>query len=950
MFLLSTLLVVAAYPSHVAAASYTWDGGGTTDNWSDCANWSSDICPVAADAVTFNATSTKNSIVDAGWTGTVTSLTIAAGYNGTVTLDRSLSVSGTFSQVTGVFNAGINTLTIGTFSLPGGIFTASSNNLTVSSVFSISGGTFNHNNGTVIIAGAGNTITCNNAVFNLVVFQNTGTKTISAGCTLPLGDNPTLSTSGALTLNGNLTGTGNFTKTSSIINLNATGAITGFSSLSVNALTINGPAVDWTNLSELIVNGAFILANGSIVTPSSADFNGGFTLQSGSAFTAPSNTATFAGAFTINSGATFNANGGTVIFDGVTSAAITCNNATFNLVGIAHTNQVKTINDGCVFPLGHDATVNGSVIVNGVLTGTGTLSRPVGTTTINATGNITGFSSLNGGALVINDAALDWEHYDSVIVTSFTATNTTLNWGAVSSLAANGAMTLNGVTFIAPVSTDINGNLIMNTGTVFTAPSDTMYLAGNFTLNAGATFNHNSGTLYLDGAAGVFECNNTTFNLVVIDKRSLGNGTVNASCSFPLGHDPVVFVNSSSSGWNVNGTFTGSGTLNLQGVAVSFNAPGGISGFSGIIGRLVFFGGGNVDLSSFSPATFVTLRLRDNVNFTAPAGELRTSSFYVSPGTTFDANGGTMVLQGNDGSSATWTWDCNNVVFNSVRLEQINRTDILSNCTLPLGHDPVISGPDIRAKDIGRQGFRLSGTLTGSGTITVYGVFQFNDGYQLSGFSDIITDNLTVSNATADFSSLDTITVLMNVAVTGNVTLPNLLSIGGNVSLAASSILNPDSGTVSLTGTNQSLAGDITFHNLTKTNSGSLSFAPEKTVTITNELSFTGTEGNLLSLLSTVPGQAWFIETANHNTLQYLYVQDSHNTGAQPMVAENSTDGGNNINWVLGAQPDTPSDDIGTPGSLAATGMSILPPVILSLILFIIACALIPRKRVYRAR
>lgn len=96
----SLLLIIAAVFGIVGvakAAAYTWDGGGADNNWSTCANWSTDTCPVAGDTVTFNSTSTKNSTIDAGWGGSVTSVSITTGYTGTITASRSLTTSGTFS-------------------------------------------------------------------------------------------------------------------------------------------------------------------------------------------------------------------------------------------------------------------------------------------------------------------------------------------------------------------------------------------------------------------------------------------------------------------------------------------------------------------------------------------------------------------------------------------------------------------------------------------------------------------------------------------------------------------------------------------------------------------------------------------------------------------------------------------------------------------------------------
>src|SRR5687767_1896620 len=61
------ILTPASWPLKVLAATRTWDGGGADNNWSTCANWSTDTCPVAADNVIFDNTSDKNSTVDAGF-------------------------------------------------------------------------------------------------------------------------------------------------------------------------------------------------------------------------------------------------------------------------------------------------------------------------------------------------------------------------------------------------------------------------------------------------------------------------------------------------------------------------------------------------------------------------------------------------------------------------------------------------------------------------------------------------------------------------------------------------------------------------------------------------------------------------------------------------------------------------------------------------------------------
>src|SRR6185369_16236489 len=69
-----------------------------------------------------------------------------------------------------------------------------SSTLFVNGNFTLSAGTtFTHNSGTLNFRGGTAAIACNNQTFNLVDFSfQTGVKTISSDCNLPLGANPTI--------------------------------------------------------------------------------------------------------------------------------------------------------------------------------------------------------------------------------------------------------------------------------------------------------------------------------------------------------------------------------------------------------------------------------------------------------------------------------------------------------------------------------------------------------------------------------------------------------------------------------------------------------------------------------------------------------------------------------------------------------------------------------------
>jgi hypothetical protein len=90
-------------PTHV------WDGGGTSDNWSDAANWQPNEVPGPGARVAFDATTAKNAVVDTDIS--VTALVIRPDYNGTLLAgERTLTVAGEFLVSPGRFDPGSSTV------------------------------------------------------------------------------------------------------------------------------------------------------------------------------------------------------------------------------------------------------------------------------------------------------------------------------------------------------------------------------------------------------------------------------------------------------------------------------------------------------------------------------------------------------------------------------------------------------------------------------------------------------------------------------------------------------------------------------------------------------------------------------------------------------------------------------------------------------------------------
>lgn len=185
IFLIIILLVVIGIffiPNKTVSATCTWTGGSvTSSNWSDTANWSGCTTPASADNIIFDNTSIEDSVIDSGFGGTVTALTINSGYTGTITQDRSFVISGTFQINDGNFQGSSNpshSWSVGSIDINAGNVTSTAGSLTYTGTFDMSGGTFYHNNGTVISSGSSSSDTVNTSptlnLYNYTVNRTTG--------------------------------------------------------------------------------------------------------------------------------------------------------------------------------------------------------------------------------------------------------------------------------------------------------------------------------------------------------------------------------------------------------------------------------------------------------------------------------------------------------------------------------------------------------------------------------------------------------------------------------------------------------------------------------------------------------------------------------------------------------------------------------------------------------
>ncbi|MFC1570829.1 LamG-like jellyroll fold domain-containing protein, partial [Candidatus Omnitrophota bacterium] len=101
--------------------NYTWIGAGTSELWSDAANWYG-AAPGTSQAGVFTGISNKNCTIDYGSIG---GITINSGYIGIITAPLSLTLNGAYTQDGGTFDASESVMTVnGPFTVTGGTFDA----------------------------------------------------------------------------------------------------------------------------------------------------------------------------------------------------------------------------------------------------------------------------------------------------------------------------------------------------------------------------------------------------------------------------------------------------------------------------------------------------------------------------------------------------------------------------------------------------------------------------------------------------------------------------------------------------------------------------------------------------------------------------------------------------------------------------------------------------------
>jgi len=122
--------------------------------------------------------------------------------------------------------------------------------------------------------------------------------------------------------------------------------------------------------------------------------------------------------------------------------------------------------------------------------------------------------------------------------------------------------------------------------------------------------------------------------------------------------------------------------------------------------------------------------------------------------------------------------------------------------------------------------------------------------------------------------------------------------------------------TVTLDGTNQTISGNSTFYDLTKSvpSACTFTFGAGDTQSINNTLTMTGSSGKVLTICSTDGGNQGTLDVASNITsgIDYVNVTDNKADGENHTITAglNSVDSGNNTNWIFPGYPTNDSLDL----------------------------------------
>lgn len=794
-----------------------------------------------------------------------TNPTLSFGTGGdTLTINGRLDITGnpTFSGTTVTLNGG-GTITVTgsamTFSrnltLNGGTFPQGITSLTVGGNLDNSNNLLPSNLALTLNTNNASALTCGNATFNNVTISKSAgaALTVGSGCSLPLaGTDP--SSTAAITNNGTISVTGNWTISGGYTtNSGATLTMTG-NTLSTGSLTLNGgtfpSGITTLSTTASMSNVGNLLPNGiDYTTTGSSDV----TIHCGTAvFNSFTNTHTAGG-------------------DLVTMAS-DCTTGTFNNSSVGSFDNPAS---SYVFTVTGDASFANSGTWGG---GTNLTLRFSGSSnqTISQTNGI--FNA----PIVINKSGGTLQASTDLI-------------NAQPCTLQAGTFFLNGKTVLCTSVLTVNsGAILQMTGNDFTIPTldagSTLKLVGDGDSSADTfplpPFSFGNLTISLTDSSDAISVTDSLANNLVgywrmeegtgstVDDSSTNNNVGNlTNATFSTTVPTMHFTDNYSVNFDGTGDYIdiGSNTTYSQnksamtlGAAIKLNSTSGTKDIVGISSG--------------------TSTANDRVDMQMSGDELRCQ------GRAGDAEA-TQIVTTTNANLTTGTWY---IVF----------------CEFDFANDtikPYVFDSEFQTS--GSVSFTATATSNTAALASAIGIDEDKVGNDFSGQIDEVRiyDRLLTKaekgfiTAGYDTSAISSATLANNYTQTqGSFDAPATLNVAGNW-IHSGGTFNHNSGTVILNGTDQTISGNTTFNNITKSVSAArtLTLTAGSLQTILGTVTFNGTSGNLLSLRSSSTNSQWSFDPQGTRTLSYLDVQDSNNTNGTAITTSgnNITNSGNNTNW-----------------------------------------------------
>ncbi|HNV86485.1 MAG TPA: hypothetical protein PKL97_05915 [Candidatus Omnitrophota bacterium] len=551
---------------------------------------------------------------------------------------------------------------------------------------------------------------------------------------------------------------------------------------------------------------------------------------------------------------------------------------------------------------------------------------------------------------------LDTGIYDLTITQNAEIAGGTLTVGTGKTLGVDATLTVSGG-LLDGQNGIIDANHIAITGGELKAPaSGDFFVSGDWT-HTGGTLTHDNGEItFTGGAPATIDVNsNETFYDLTFEKDdgvaitlaagdsviatgvlTLSDGKVDAETGAKMEAQNNANVSSSFDGGTAPLHFTGTADQNFNLTAATDKFDGNItvnktSGTVQLISDLLMnasgqdftltdgtFDANGYDLSIEDALTIANGQLNIPADSGLSVGGLMTVS-----GGTLNAGGGAVAANGGVMLSG------GTLIAPATGLFVVKGDWTNSGGTFTSGTGTVTFG-DTSSQNLTSNGESFYNlTHSGSGTLTLQDTLNVaNDLTNSAGTIDTNGKNVAVGQDlnvntgtfTGGTGSLD---VNRNVVIASGATLiapTGTFTVAGDWTKGGT--FAHSNGTVTFDGTDQAITGSSTFCNLSKINSGTLTFAAGSTQIIAGALSLKGSSGNLLTLKSSIPGASWNIDPQGTRDVTCVDVGDSNNLNATKINAVDSTDSGNNTNWEFTSS--TPDNSSSEPPSNVSEIVSII--------------------------